>query len=538
MAMKMSTPRIPFTAMKFKPDLAENTLAPDEYNGGRNIETNNRGINSVYGDEAILSNIPGNVLYVDAGYRDNENYSFIVVTLEGKFWNVNAAGIFDVTPGGGNIAGYNVNIQFTSCWSGDVFFLNDTIHAPYYLLPTETEFRQYDAPPDNYIWNYNPNWISLSAGFLRIFSTPNVGSILIAGNLTAIDTMANVIRLPTTIRWSQSFGTNSGPQTWAPTLTTIANELEIPVKGPIVDGFVCQGNFIAMSQWEAVIFSPIAYTSTSAPILGIQPLNQSRGLLNENCWANADGVVYGLDARDIWMFNGTKFTSLGNQQVKDYLLGIGGNPGVINSQYSDRIHIINNTDKNQIEIYYPNQSSANGDCNEMIAYRYDFQLWQPPRDVSNACSAVESPVWTGNTYQVASRGVVYAQGSVENSQLVQKDIGTSFLDGAPIAAEFLRTNITFGQPYSAEVLVHRILPELNGTANATVTFTVGGANSIASPAVFQPSVTTAVVNDYPWVQIDQNSARMVTLIANATSATDSFTMSGLNFQITVVSDDR
>ena len=286
--MALSPVRIPFTNMKFKPDLPSNTLAPDEYNAGRNIETNIRGINSVYGDELILSNIPGNIVYMDAGYRDNLNYVFIVVTLEGHIYQVSAAGITDVTPTVITLTGYTQDTQFTSCWSGDVLFLNDTINPPMYLIPSETQFRVYGYPPDNYVWNYNPAWSSVSAGFLRLYATTNVGSILVAGNLTAITTGGQTVRLPTTVQWSQSFGVNSGPTTWAPTITNIANQLEIPIKGPIVDGFVCNGNFIAMSQWEAVIFAPIAYTSTSAPILGIQPLNQSRGLLNENAWANAD----------------------------------------------------------------------------------------------------------------------------------------------------------------------------------------------------------------------------------------------------------
>jgi len=37
-----------------------------------------------------------------------------------------------------------------------------------------------------YTWNYNPNWQSLTAGFVRLYSTPNVGNILVAGNLTVV----------------------------------------------------------------------------------------------------------------------------------------------------------------------------------------------------------------------------------------------------------------------------------------------------------------------------------------------------------------
>ena len=34
----------------------------------------------------------------------------------------------------------------------------------------------------------------------------------------------------------------------------------------------------------------------------------------------------------------------------------------------------------------------------MISYRYDLDVWNPPRDVSIATFACESPVWTNTAY--------------------------------------------------------------------------------------------------------------------------------------------
>jgi hypothetical protein len=45
---------------------------------------------------------------------------------------------------------------------------------------------------------------------------------------------------PVTIRWSQQFGLNEAPQSWIPTVLNIANELEVPLRGPALDAFHLQ----------------------------------------------------------------------------------------------------------------------------------------------------------------------------------------------------------------------------------------------------------------------------------------------------------
>ena len=94
--------------------------------------------------------------------------------------------------------------------------LNDDINAPMYLLDNANALRLYDVPyldqtPNTYVWNYNPDWSALRAGWMRLYATPNVGSILIAGNLTAdVISSGTTVNYPSTVRWSQSFGQNAG----------------------------------------------------------------------------------------------------------------------------------------------------------------------------------------------------------------------------------------------------------------------------------------------------------------------------------------
>ena len=531
--MAVKPVKTPFTNMSYTPDIPSAALAEQEYNIGYNIETDIRGINSVQGEIEILNQIPGNAIFVTAGFRNNNLYWFVVCTIEGEWYGITTSGITTLTPSDINYIDnqYTNDTPITQAWNGDVLFINDSINPPMYLLPDATEFALYSNSPagPGFIWNYNSSYTALRAGFVRLYSSPNVGSLLIAGNLQADTTSGTVENLPGTVRWSQAFGLNSGPTTWAPTLTNVANELEVPVRGPVIDGFPLNGNFYVMSYWDTVVFSPIQFTSTSAPVFGVKLLNQGRGLLNENCWANADDTVYGLDARDIWVFNGGNFKSLGNQRVKDWFYSN------LNTTYADRTFVINNTAKNQIEIYFPNLDST-GHCNQMLAYRYDLNVFQPPRTVASAVSAAESPRWSGSTYNVATRCVVYAQGSTPNSQLLQKDTGNAFVGNTAISTLFQRDNISFGQPYSYKIQVHRILPEVVGTGNVNIT--VGGSSSVGSNITYKPTVEMIISTDYPWVQIDQNDSRVVSVRIETNSNVNSFTMTAINWQNTIIEDDR
>jgi len=547
--------KIPFTNMSFTPDVPASALGANEYNSGYNIETDTRGIRAVFGDEYILkqlssaNGVVGTPIFLTSGYRgvSNQIYWLVFATVDGsghgRWYMQDSAGITEITPSGG-LTGYYAGMPITDCWNGTVLFLNDSLYPPMYLLSTAGTLRMYDTPyldqnPNTYVWNYNPDWSALSAGFVRLYSTPNVGSILIAGNLTAaVISTGTTANYPTTVRWSQAFGLNAGPTTWTPTISNTANELEVTVRGPVLDGFPMNGNFYVCSYWDTVIFSPINYTSTSAPILGVRLLNQGRGLLNENCWANADTLVYGLDARDLWSFDGSNFKPLGNQRVKNYFYQN------LNPLYTNRVFVINNTQKNQIEIYYPDLAST-GWCNKMLAYRYDLDVFQAPRDVANASQATESPVWSGTDYNQASRTVIYTQG-VPNTFLVQKDQGHEFIGNVAISSQFRRDNIQLLTDYSGQLLLHRILPEvvnidLNGvptTGTGNITITVGGSNSVGSDPTFKPPVTIPVATDNPWTQINQNAYRINTLEIGDTSNVNTWLCSAVSVQMTQTQDNR
>lgn len=426
-----------------------------------------------------------------------------------------------------------------------------------------------------YSWNYNNQWKSVSATFMRLYNSPNVGSILVAGGLTAINLSNETELYPVTVQWSQAFGLNQAPTTWTPTVTNVANQLEVPLRGAVIDAFPCNGQFFLSSYWDTVVFSPINYATTSTPILGVRIFNQGRGMLTSNAWANTDKLVYGVDARDIWVFDGQDFQGIGNQRIKNYFYN------ALDPNYVDRLYMEVNTQKNQVEIYFtskpedadPGNPIIDGIPNKMISYRYDLDCWNPPREVFSGTFACESPIWLNSTdsslpYWTAnpgSRTVVYARGVV-GSTLIQKDQGYAWYDDTAIESEFRRDNIKLLPDYSGKLMVHRIMPEVvnlgafpdsaydelplpTDDANydqyrGNITVTVYGANSVASNPTEKTPVTKTIdangdTNDLsPWAQINQNAFRVNSIKLSNASNSSIWMCSATTWQYTQTEDDH
>ena len=265
----------------------------------------------------------------------------------------------------------------------------------------------------------------------------------------------------------------------------------------------------------------------------------------------------------VYDFDGNEFQGLGNQRVKNWFYN------ELDPKYYDRVYMETNTQKSQIEIYYPNSSAINGVPNQMISYRYDIDCWNAPRDVDSATFSTESPVWTvtaTNTINPGSRCVVYARGCT-NQKLLQKDQGFYFLECddlttgtstvTSITSEFRRDNIKILPNYTSKLLVHRVLPEVVNLgaklnvdneiplypAPGQITVTVEGANSVGSTATAITPVTLYVNADGnpghdPWAQIDQNAFRVNTLVLSNTSTSTIWHCSATTWQIAQTEEDR
>ena len=627
--------RLPLAQMSFTPDVPSTALGPNEYNAGKNVETDVRGVRSMAGDQEILNTIPGTPTFISGGFRQNNEFWFVVATTEGVWYASNGqTNWYDITPTDPNYdPNYGQATNITEAWNGTVAFFNDEQNPPMFwpdavgaglvmysnqvpldinnitALTATTRFVEFDdVTPDPapfavgsyvaitnvdpryyngtwlvtactttdvtiecnvsdaygtggsvapaYTWNYNADWSNVYAKFMRLYNTPNVGSILVAGNLTATNATTDAIELyPVTVQWSQTFGLNQAPTTWTPTVTNVANQLEVPLRGPALDAFPCNGQFFLCSYWDTVVFSPINYATTSAPILGVRQFNQGRGILSSNCWANTDKLVYGVDARDIWVFDGQDFKGLGNQRVKNWFFD------QLDPANYDRVYMETNTQRSQVEIYYPDSNAIDGVPNKMISYRYDLDCWNSPRDVNDATFSCEAPVFNYalGVWQplLSSRTVVYARG-ITNQKLIQKDQGYEWYNGGAIESQFRRDNIKVLKDYSGKLMVHRILPEivnLGAVNNASdeipitpgygnVSVTIEGANSVGSSPASVNTVEVPVNSDgtavdkNPWAQINQNAFRVNSIELGNTSNNSIWMCSAVTWQVTQVEDDR
>jgi hypothetical protein len=236
-----------------------------------------------------------------------------------------------------------------------------------------------------------------------------------------------------------------------------------------------------------------------------------------------------------------------------------------------------NSQRSQVEIYYPDSSAIGGVPNKMLSYRYDLDCWNAPRDVSSATFSCESPIWRDVTdsslpvwgAEFGSRTVVYAQG-VPESKIVQKDQGYAFLPTVTnpeglISSVFRRDNIKLLKDYSGKLMVHRVLPTVVNLGaepfteyderpidpadpttfanKGNITVTIEGANSVGSAPTAKTPVTIPVDADgtynlNPWAQINQNAFRVNAIELSNTSHEDVWACSATTWQITQVEDDR
>ena len=173
----------------------------------------------------------------------------------------------------------------------------------------------------------------------------------------------------------------------------------------------------------------------------------------------------------------------------------------------------------------------------MLAWRYDLNVWNAPKDVQGACNACEAPVYSSG-FQYASRCVAYGRGGVSSAQLVQTGQGNSF-SGSAISSLFERNNVVLQTekgpvPYSSKVYIHRALPEIAGTG--TVDITLGGANSTAQTPVYGQTGNVSIVTDNPWVTTQQNSVRTVSIKVESNDAIYAWNLTAMNWQASVVED--
>ena len=389
-----------------------------------------------------------------------------------------------------------------------------------FLRASDTQLQAYDTTT-GFVWNYDASVTTVEAGGLRPYNSPK-GNLLVAFNLTFNNTSGTVDRQGNTVRWSQRFGTNPVPTTWALTEQNIANEVDMPLRGFIRDAVVLRDKMFFFSEIDVGEMYPLNYTQSNTPQFGVKLHTKGRGLFAANCVIVHDNVAYGIDNGDIWAFNGTTFQSIAEDTIKDYFF----------EQFNGtHAFVIHNYEQKWIEFYYSTGSSTSAD--KMLAYKYEEGRWMWPRDVADAHAAVESPFVNTDTstFNVARRKVGYVSTDASHNALLQKDRGLTFATGA-ISASVERTQIGFSDlpdlGYSSTLTTNGLLPELNGTG--TISVSAGGAYSTGGATTYTTSQPLNPASDKS-AQYGVNSVTQAAVRIASSAADDEWELTALTWQL-------
>lgn len=553
---KLQQPNIKLGQFAFTPDIKDSALGPNEYTSGKNIEIYNRQIKSVDGEEVILSDIPGEVVHITANYRQPGVYSYILANDQGSWYLVNSVdnklNLTDITPSDQTYLKVNPNTnrfyyetnEITSDWNGTSLIISDNTNPPMYLLADATSIRLYDTDyPDiswtdsttddngdiiynnRLIWNYyTATRSSVKAKFIRLFNSPNLGPILVAGGLTSDLNSGIELSEPMTVKWSQNTSLTSVPVTWSPTLTTVAETKEIPGSGQVIDGFQMGDTFYLFTYRDVIALMPISYTSSDAPVFITKVINRGRGLLNTNSWCMTDNEAYGMDSRDIWVFSNGKFQSIGIGKVRDYLYS------EINQRYLDRVYLLHNSYKSRIEVYYPDQTST-GYCNKYISFDYTTGNWQSPVDVQSASIGIESQRFENGGFNPIRLAMVYASvNSVTNkSRLIARNDKVTSFTGSTINSSLTKPNLSFGQTYTNKTYYHRAIPEVFG--NVTIEIDAK-ENFESNPYKTYESDTS---EDMVHFNFDKNLIRVADIRFESNSA---WAATGIGLLVSIITEEK
>ena len=164
--------RTPFANMSFTPDVPSNALGANEYNSGQNVEADVRGIKKVAGEQAILSAIPGNVFYIDGGFRDQATWVYLAATIEGHWYMITASGTVNITPG-----------KFGTASAEDIY-LNDGKGERVLLANTSQSFSLYSTLSSN---DNSVSPIISDAGLTAYTITWNINNCPLSNSLFSFD---------------------------------------------------------------------------------------------------------------------------------------------------------------------------------------------------------------------------------------------------------------------------------------------------------------------------------------------------------------
>ena len=295
--------------------------------------------------------------------------------------------LVDITPTG--FVNTNAYVPHTSCFLGDVYYINREDHEPWGLPRTAATL----APLTG--WG---NW--------RCKTLRAYGGMLIALGVTK-----GAYEYPTMVKWSDYAVAGSFPNNWdeASTTSSAGENVLADMRNPIVDGMALRDKFIIYSTNEVWVMDQVG----GSAIFSFRRLFDNVGAINVNCVVEVAGRHYVFGYDDIYVHDGVQKKSISLGRVREYVFR------TIDRKYTDRCFVVHNSLLNEVMFCYTTEDDIihfrpNEGCNRAVVYNYLHDTWTI-YDLPHVLSAGNATLNTGLTYQRS--GVVSYQ-----------DMGGSFLD--------------------------------------------------------------------------------------------------------------
>ena len=288
----------------------------------------------------------------------------------------------DVTPVG--IVTGSSDQPFTSCFLGNIAYLNRITNVPYKKSLADADFVAL------------PNWdSSWRCGVLRPYKD----------TLVAMNVIKGANEYPAMVKWSDFAQYGSVPASWDETSTTnnagenVLNEMV----GPILDGMSLRDSFFIYGENEVWAMNFIG----GQYIYDFRKRFNDRGIIDTNCVVEVDGLHYVFDNYDIYVHDGATPRSIIHGKNKDFVFGS------LKPEYKELFFVEYHKDLDEVHFNYVSEDRLIGfrgatiGCNRAAVYNVRYGTWTF-YDLPNVTAATLAAVTSGLTYEDMST-VLYSE---------------------------------------------------------------------------------------------------------------------------------
>ena len=403
------------------------------------------------------------------------------------------------------------------------------------------------------------NPVNVRCGVLEAF-----GNLLVAGDLTEIDTSGNTIRrLSGVVRTSDVAAPGALPINWNPfeAGASTADEFTLSETSQIQDMKPLQGN---MYIYATDSIHAMRLTGNVNVPVSFAPVTDEYGALTKGAVKEYDGKHFVVGRNDIYVFQGnpSNIQTLSGGRVQTYFFDN------LNPIHENQLMLMQNHLENEIWVCYPTLDSLAGELDEVLIWNYRDNTWTI-RDLNGVMSGDMGPVkgggipsatvaLTGNSgsFGYTNRGKKESVAVTINGKTPRRTIGTKAIKTISVGTfTTFQTNIQevvqlFITGDTGPNLVNQVTT-ITFPSSATFTYDRTQSNYLdgGASAVIKGSASHGIGDvSFPAVSIlgnNQNNGatiNMTTFVAairdyiNANNALSDFTATASTNVLTLTSD--